>query len=100
MAITETFVVTTYEELAGLTVQEGDIGIVTSTAKTYIYDGTTWTQLLFPTGGEGSVISVNGQTGAVTITAENLRVHYPQQILELLIGIQLMAGVIIVHRVI
>jgi len=51
-----------------LTVQEGDVAIVTGTGKTFIYDGSAWLELT----AAGAVISVNGQTGTVSLTTTNI----------------------------
>ena len=50
---------------------EGDIAIVSSESKTYVYDGTAWQEMLAPSAA-GSVTSVNGQTGAVSLSANDL----------------------------
>lgn len=60
--------------MLALTAQVGDIAIRTDVNKTYILSkepastASNWVELLFPV----SVSSVNGKTGAVTLTASNI----------------------------
>lgn len=68
LAIMSTYTVATIAERDALTVQSGDVAIVTSNNTTYIYDGTAWIELLTP----GSVVSVNGQTGVVVLSLDDL----------------------------
>lgn len=70
-----TNVVASEVEQLALTVGEGDLAIRTDESKTYIALNATnasmsdWTEMLFPGGG---VSSVNGNSGAVTITKADL----------------------------
>ena len=71
LAISDTFVVASQAAMLALTAQTGDIAVRTDLNKTFILrvnDATVlanWQEMLTPTGG---VTSVNGQTGAVTIS--------------------------------
>ena len=76
VAITDTFVVNGEAEMLALSTAEvGDIAIRTDVSETFILQAEpystldNWKQILSPTGG---VTSVNGKTGAVTITASDL----------------------------
>lgn len=60
LAITTTHVVADIAARDALTVQEGDVAIVTGTAESFIYDGTAWQELVSPTDG---VTAVTGGTG-------------------------------------
>ena len=70
IAISNTFVVANYTDLANLTAEPGDVGIVTANSTSYILQSappstlTNWVELLFPS----SVVSVNGYTGAVNLS--------------------------------
>ncbi len=63
LAITMTHVVADIPARDALTVQEGDVAIVTSTSQTFIYDSSAWQEILTPATG---VTSFNGRLGAVT----------------------------------
>lgn len=71
LAITNTFVVNSQAAQLALDVQEGDVCVRTDLSKSFIHLSTSlgtmadWQELLTPT---DTVISVNGMTGAVTIT--------------------------------
>ncbi len=69
IAITDVFVVADITARDALTVQEGDVAIVSDAGSgqpnTYIYDGTTWLEMQKPA---DVVSSVNGQTGVVSLT--------------------------------
>ena len=73
IAITDTHVVVDLAALdllsAAGTVQKGDVGVVTSANESYIFNGTSWQKLLTPT---DSVLSVNGHTGAVILTTDDV----------------------------
>ena len=76
IAITNTFVVASQTEMLALTTaQEGDVAVRTDLNKTFILKTTgyaalaNWQELLTPT---DTVTSVNGSTGAVTITLAGL----------------------------
>jgi hypothetical protein len=72
IAITDSFVVASQAAMLALSAQTGDVAIRTDQNKTYILQGAdptvlgNWQELRTPT---DAVQSVNGQTGAVTITA-------------------------------
>lgn len=75
IAITDTFTVESEETMLALSAQQGDVAIRTDENKCYILaaePATTeanWKELLAPT---GTVTSVNGQSGTVTLTLANL----------------------------
>lgn len=75
LAITDTFVVSSQSAMLGLTAQRGDVAIRTDLSKTFILAkegaGTleNWVALATPS---DAVSSVNGSTGAVTITLASL----------------------------
>lgn len=75
IAIKETFVVTNQTEMLALSVQTGDMAVRTDVRKTFVLMRTpatvigNWQELLTPT---DTVTSVNGATGAVTITAASI----------------------------
>lgn len=75
LAITETFVVASQAAMLALSAQPGDIAVRTDQSKTYILTADpasslgNWQELLTPT---DTVISVNGQTGAVTLTKTDI----------------------------
>jgi len=66
IAITSTFVVADITARDALTVQEGDVAIVQDTGSgepaSYIYDGTSWQELLTPTDGVTAVTGSQGLT--------------------------------------
>lgn len=70
LALTDVSVVASEAAQLALTAQEGDIAIRTDENKSYAHNGGTagtmadWSELLTPT---DAVLSVNGQTGAVTL---------------------------------
>lgn len=68
LAITSVSVVTDNTARDALTVQEGDVAVVTSTGKTFIYDGAAWVEIT----ASGAVTSVNGQTGTVSLNSDNI----------------------------
>lgn len=71
LAVTETFVVNSQAAQLALAAGEGDVAVRTDENKSYIHNGGTagtmadWQELLTPT---DAVISVNGMTGAVTVS--------------------------------
>jgi hypothetical protein len=75
LAITNTFVVAAQAAMLALSAEEGDIAIRTDLNKSFILAGddptslVNWQELLTPT---DAVSSVNGQTGAVSITIADL----------------------------
>jgi hypothetical protein len=75
LAITETFVVLDQTEMLALTAQTGDVAIRVDLNKSFILSDNdpsilaNWKELLTPT---DSVLSVNGQTGAVTLTTSHI----------------------------
>lgn len=74
LALTDVNVVLDYVARDALTVQEGDVAIVTSTSETFIYDGTTWQEMTAPTDGvtavtgSGGITSTGGTTPDISIT--------------------------------
>ena len=75
IAITETFVVKSEEAMLELTAQTGDVAVRTDVNKTYILQeepastAENWIEMLTPT---DAVLSVNGKTGAVTLTTDDV----------------------------
>lgn len=75
IAIKETFVVTNQSEMLGLSVQAGDMAVRTDLRKTFVLmrspasSISNWQELLTPT---DAVTSVNGATGAVSITPTSI----------------------------
>lgn len=75
LAITDTFVVDSETAMLALSVQRGDVAIRTDLGKSFILKATpatqlaNWQEILTP---ESPVQSVNGKTGAVTLTASNV----------------------------
>lgn len=67
-AITSVTVVQTIAERDALFPGEGDFCVVTDTSETFIYDGVAWVELIIGS----AVISVNGQTGAVSLSTTNI----------------------------
>lgn len=47
-------------------IEQGDIAMVTSEAKTYVHDGSAWVEILAPAGG---ITSFNGRTGPAVVPA-------------------------------
>lgn len=70
LAITSVSVVADNAARDALTVQAGDVAIVTGTNKTHIYTGSGWEEMLTAVDG---IVSVNGQTGpTVTLTTTHV----------------------------
>lgn len=75
IAITDTFVVESEAEMLALDAQVGDVAIRNDESQSYILQGTDpsdladWQELKTPTGG---VASVNGQTGTVVLTTDDI----------------------------
>ena len=75
IAITETFVVNSEAAMTELTAQEGDVAVRTDVSKSFILTtddpsvAANWQELLSPT---DAVKSVNGKTGAVTLTTDDI----------------------------
>ena len=75
IALTEVFTISSQAEMLALTAQTGDVAIRSDVGKSFILRASpattlaNWVELLSPTGG---VLSVNGKTGAVTITAADV----------------------------
>lgn len=75
IAITDTFVVNSQAAMLALTAQTGDVAVRIDLNKSFILKGSdpavlaNWQELLTPT---DAVLSVNGKTGAVTITASDV----------------------------
>lgn len=75
IAITEPHVVASEEEMLNLSAQKGDVAIRTDESRSYILRAepasvkTNWVELLSP---DCRVLSVNGKTGAVVLTTEDI----------------------------
>lgn len=75
IAITTSAVVASQAAQLALTAQEGDVAIRSDINKSYIHNGgvsgtmADWYELLTPT---DTVLSVNGETGAVTLTTDDI----------------------------
>ena len=75
LAITDTYVSANQTAMLALTAQTGDVCVRSDENKTYILQGTDpsvlgdWQEMLTPT---DAVISVNGKTGAVTLTTTDV----------------------------
>ena len=75
VAITDTYVIDTEEEMLALSAQKGDIAIRSDLNKSFVLQTTpastlaNWKELLTPT---DAVLSVNGKTGAVTLNLDNI----------------------------
>lgn len=75
IAITNTYVVASQAAMLALTAQTGDIAVRSDENKSYVLAGTDptvlgdWQALLTPT---DSVLSVNGQTGSVSLTTTDI----------------------------
>jgi len=82
LALTEAFVVNSEEEQLALNAHLGDFAIRSDLGKTFVHNsGTTgtmsdWTEIVTP----GQVLSVNGQTGTVSITAANIGAATPSEV--------------------
>ena len=69
LAITDVHVVANATERLALVAQEGDVAIQTDNNTSWIYDGTSWVQFAI---GASSVLSVNGQTGVVSLLTTDI----------------------------
>jgi hypothetical protein len=75
IAITDTFVVASQAAMLALVAEKGDVAVRTDLNKSFILSGTNpailanWQELLTPT---DAVLSVNGQTGTVSLTTSNI----------------------------
>lgn len=75
ITITSTSVVASQAAQLALTAQEGDVAVRSDLNKSYVHNGGTagtmadWQELLTPT---DTILSVNGQTGAVVLTTSNI----------------------------
>ncbi len=75
ISISEPYVVTSEAEMLALTAQTGDLAIRSDTSQTYMLKADkantldNWVLLQTPT---GSVLSVNGKTGAISLTTSDL----------------------------
>lgn len=70
LAITTTYVVADLTARNALTVQEGDVAIVTGSNQSFIYDGTVWRELVSPTDGVTAVTGAGGITSSGGTTPE------------------------------
>ena len=68
LAITDVHVVANATERLALVAQEGDVAIQQDDSSSWIYDGSTWVAF----GISGGVLSVNGQTGTVSLTTSDI----------------------------
>lgn len=68
IAISNVNVVANNTERDALSVETGDFARVTSTGKTFIYDGTAWIEIITTS----AITSVNSLTGDVTLTTDNI----------------------------
>jgi hypothetical protein len=62
LSLTDVSVVADYTARNALTVQEGDVAIVTGTSETFIYDGTAWQLIRSPADGVTSITAGTGIT--------------------------------------
>lgn len=75
IAVTDVFSVASQVAQLALTAEEGDVAIRTDLNKSYIHNGgvagtmADWSELLTPT---DTVLSVNGEVGAVTLTTDDI----------------------------
>jgi len=68
LAITDVHVVADEAARLALVAQEGDVAIQTDNSSSWIYDGSAWVQF----GTSGAVLSVNGQTGTVSLDTDDI----------------------------
>jgi hypothetical protein len=68
VSLTEVHAVADTAARDALTVQEGDVAVVASESKSYIYDGSEWLEI----NAAAPVQSVNGQTGVVVLTKSDI----------------------------
>lgn len=68
VSLTEVHAVADTAARDALTVQEGDVAVVASESKSYIYDGAGWLEI----NAAAPVQSVNGQTGVVVLTKADI----------------------------
>ena len=68
LAITDVHVVADEAARLALVAQEGDVAIQEDDSSSWIYDGSTWVQF----GLSGGVLSVNGQTGTVSLDTDDI----------------------------
>ena len=77
LAISTTHVVASQAEMLALTVQEGDMAVRTDLSASFVFKGgdstklENWIRLASPSDG-GFVATVNGKTGAVTLTTSDI----------------------------
>lgn len=75
LAITDTFVVNSQAAMLAIACERGDVAVRTDVNKSFILQGNNpavladWVELLTPT---DAVLSVNGQTGAVTLSTTHI----------------------------
>jgi hypothetical protein len=75
LALTDVFTVASQVAQLALTAEEGDVAIRTDLNKSYVHNGgvagtmADWSELLTPT---DTVLSVNGEVGAVTLTSDDI----------------------------
>lgn len=100
LAITDVSVVASQVAQLALTAEEGDVAIRTDLNKSYIHNGGTagtmadWSELLTPT---DAVLSVNGLTGAVSLTtsdiAEGSNLYYTDERVDDRVNALITAGI-------
>lgn len=94
VAITETFVVNSQAAMLALDAQEGDVAVRTDLSKSYILQSEpaseleNWQELLTPS---DAVISVNGQTGAVSLTHTDVGAQQANALLSAVAGLSMVA---------
>jgi hypothetical protein len=71
MDVVDVFTVADNTARDALVATKGDVAVVTSLSKTYIYSGSAWVELISPSS-SGSVTSVAGKTGVVTLALSDL----------------------------
>jgi hypothetical protein len=69
LAITDVYVVADATERLALVAQSGDVAVQTDDSTSWIYDGSAWVQFAI---GASSVLSVNGQTGVVSLLTTDI----------------------------
>lgn len=69
--VVDVFTVADLAARDALTATKGDVAVVTSLSKTYIYSGSAWVEMISPSS-TGSVTSVAGKTGVVTLALSDL----------------------------
>jgi hypothetical protein len=71
MDVVDVFTVADLTARDALVATKGDVAVVSSLSKTYIYSGSAWVEMISPSS-TGSVTSVAGKTGVVTLALSDL----------------------------